>query len=185
MTQILGISGSLRKGSFNTALLHTAQDLMPEGSTLVEGSIADIPLYNADEEQAHGLPDAVVRLKEQIVEADGVLLFSPEYNNSIPGVLKNAIDWTSRPASDISKVFGGKAFAVLGASPGGFGTILAQDAWLSVLRTLTTRQWHQGRLMVARAGDIFDDGALTDDKMKDRLRAFLAGFTAFAADQQN
>ncbi|MFD2740923.1 NADPH-dependent FMN reductase [Sulfitobacter aestuarii] len=184
MTQILGISGSLRQGSFNTALLHAAQDLMPEGSSLVEGSIADIPLYNADDEQAHGLPAAVEKLKEQIIEADGVLLFSPEYNNSIPGVLKNAIDWTSRPAGDISKVFGGKPFAVLGASPGGFGTILAQDAWLSVLRTLTTRQWHEGRLMVARAGGIFDDvGALTDEKMKDRLRAFVTGFTEFAVKQ--
>ncbi len=184
MTQILGISGSLRKGSFNTALLHAAQNLMPEGSTLVEGSIAEIPLYNADEEQAHGLPDAVVRLKEQIIAADGVILFSPEYNNSIPGVLKNAIDWTSRPASDISKVFGGKPFAVLGASPGGFGTILSQDAWLSVLRTLTTRQWHEGRLMVARAGDVFDEnGAMTDEKTTERLKAYLAGFTEFAAAQ--
>lgn len=126
----------------------------------------------------------MVRLKEQIIAADGVILFSPEYNNSIPGVLKNAIDWTSRPASDISRVFGGKPFAVLGASPGGFGTILSQDAWLSVLRTLTTRQWHEGRLMVARAGDVFDEsGAITDEKTTERLKAYLTGFTEFAAGQ--
>ncbi|WP_281981842.1 NADPH-dependent FMN reductase [Thalassorhabdomicrobium marinisediminis] len=182
MTQILGISGSLRQGSFNTALLHTAQDLMPEGSELIRGSIDGIPLYNADEEQAEGIPPAVQRLKEQIIDADGVLLFSPEYNNSMPGVFKNAIDWTSRPASDIAEVFGGKPFAVIGASPGGFGTILAQDSWLSVLRTLGTRPWWSGRLMVARAGNVFDDaGQMTDAQMRDRLERFLQGFVAFAA----
>lgn len=182
MTRILGISGSLRRASFNTALLRTAQGLMPAGSTLTEGSIAEIPLYNADEEQAHGLPPAVEKLKAQIEEADGLLLFSPEYNNSIPGVFKNAIDWTSRPGADISRVFGGKPVAVLGASPGGFGTILAQDSWLSVLRTLGTRPWWSGRLMVARAGNVFDDeGRMTDEQMRERLENFLAGFVAFAA----
>ena len=110
------------------ALLRTAKDLMPEGAELIEGSIAGIPLYDADDEQASGLPAAVEKLKTQIADADGVLLFTPEYNNSIPGVFKNAIDWTSRPANDIGRVFGGKRVAVLGASPGGFGTILAQDA---------------------------------------------------------
>lgn len=182
MTRILGISGSLRAASYNTALLRTAQGLMPEGTELVEGSIAGIPLYNGDEEAASGLPPAVDALKDQIVRADGLLLFSPEYNNSIPGVFKNAIDWASRPANDIGRVFGARPVAVLGASPGGFGTILGQDAWLSVLRTLGTRPWFEGRLMVARAGSVFDDqGRMTDDAMKARLRTFLAGFSAFAA----
>ncbi len=147
-----------------------------------EGSIRGIPLYDADEEAQAGIPPAVERLKEQMAAADGVLLFTPEYNNSIPGVFKNAIDWTSRPASDIARIFGGKRVAVLGASPGGFGTILSQDAWLSVLRTLGTRPWYEGRLMVARAGGVFDeDGQMTDGAMRDRLAAFLAGFSAFAA----
>ncbi|WP_341862052.1 NADPH-dependent FMN reductase [Gymnodinialimonas sp. 57CJ19] len=186
MTRILGISGSLRRASFNTALLRTAQGLMPEGSTLIEGTIAGIPLYDADEEQANGLPSAVKTLKAQIEEADGLLLFSPEYNNAMPGVFKNAIDWTSRPASDISKVYGGKPVAVLGASPGGFGTILAQDSWLSVLRTLGTRPWWSGRLMVARAGDVFDEeGRMTDEKMRERLEKFLTGFVEFAAGPTN
>lgn len=182
MTRILGISGSLRRASFNTALLRTAQGLMPEGSTLIEGSIAGIPLYNADEEQAQGLPSAVEKLKAQIEEADGLLLFSPEYNNSIPGVFKNAIDWTSRPGGDISRIFGGKPVAVLGASSGGFGTILSQDSWLSVLRTLGTRPWWSGRLMVARAGNAFDEeGHMTDERIRERLEKFLTGFVAFAA----
>lgn len=181
MTRILGISGSLRAASINTALLRAAQTLMPEGTELVEGSIAQIPLYNGDEEAAAGLPAAVQVLKEQIANADGLLLFTPEYNNSIPGVFKNAIDWTSRPANDIGRVFGGKPVALLGASPGGFGTILSQDAWLGVLRTLGTRPWFEGRLMVARAGDVFDaQGQLHDEKMRARLQVFLAGFAEFA-----
>lgn len=181
MSRILGVSGSLRKASYNTALLHAAQDLMPEGVELVEGSIVGIPLYDGDEEAASGLPPAVEALKEQIAGADGLLLFTPEYNNSIPGVFKNAIDWLSRPATDIGRIFGGKPAAVLGASPGGFGTILAQDAWLSVLRTLGTRPWYEGRLMVARAGNVFDDqGNMTDDQMRERLKRFLVGFSNFA-----
>ncbi|WP_099826894.1 NADPH-dependent FMN reductase [Oceaniglobus indicus] len=184
MTRILGVSGSLRRASFNTALLRTAQGLMPADSTLIEGSIAGIPLYDADEEQASGLPDAVTTLKAQIEDADGLLLFSPEYNNSIPGVFKNAIDWTSRPAGDIPRVFGGKPVAVLGASPGSFGTILAQDAWLPVLRTLGTRPWWSGRLMVGRAGEVFDgQGQMTDERTRQRLQTLLAGFVAFAAGQ--
>jgi chromate reductase len=184
MSRILGVSGSLRKASYNTALLHTAQDLMPEGVELVEGSIVGIPLYNGDEEAASGLPPAVEALKEQIAGADGLLLFTPEYNNSIPGVFKNAIDWSSRPAKDIGRIFGGKPVAVLGASPGGFGTILAQDAWLSVLRTLGTRPWYEGRLMVSRAGNVFDDqGNMTDDQMRERLKGFLAGFSTFAGSR--
>ncbi len=184
MTRILAISGSLRQGSFNTSLLHTAQGLMPEDAELIEGSIADIPLYNADIEAANGIPDAVETLKNQIADADGLLLFTPEYNNSIPGVFKNAIDWTTRPANDIERVYGAKPVSILGASPGGFGTILSQDAWLPVLRTLGTRPWFEGRLMVARAHTVFDDsGAMTDDKMRDRLAEFLSGFSAFATEQ--
>lgn len=184
MTRILAISGSLRQGSFNTFLLHTAQRLMPKGAELIEGSIADIPLYNADVEAANGIPDAVEMLKNQIADADGLLLFTPEYNNSIPGVFKNAIDWTTRPANDIGRVYGAKPVSILGASPGGFGTILSQDAWLPVLRTLGTRPWFEGRLMVARAHTVFDDsGAMTDDKMRDRLAQFLSGFSAFATEQ--
>ncbi len=184
MIQLLGISGSLRQASYNSALLRAAQELVPEGAELIEGSIAGIPLYDADEEATSGLPSAVEELKQQIADADGLLLFTPEYNNSIPGVFKNAIDWASRPPKDIGRVFGAKPVAVLGASPGGFGTILAQDAWLSVLRTLGTRPWHEGRLVVARAGSVFDDqGRIMDEQMRDRLKTFLAGFAAFAGAQ--
>ena len=133
--KILGISGSLRKGSYNTALLRAAAGLMPDGAQLEIGSIAGIPLYDGDLEAAQGIPPAVQALKSRIQENQGLLLVTPEYNNSIPGVFKNAIDWLSRPPADIAKVFGERPVGVIGASPGGFGTILAQSAWLPVLHS--------------------------------------------------
>ena len=135
VTRILGLSGSLRRHSFNSGLLRAAAQAMPAQAVLEIGSIAEIPLYNGDVE-AEGIPQAVAALKEKVVEADALLLVSPEYNNGIPGVFKNAIDWLSRPSSDIARVFGGKPVALIGASPGNFGTILSQAAWLPVLRTL-------------------------------------------------
>ena len=179
MTTILGISGSLRAGSYNTALLRAGAGLMPAGSTLEIVTLRGIPLYDGDVEAGEGIPDAVQALKERIMASDGVLLATPEYNNGIPGVFKNAIDWLSRPVADISKVFGNRPVAVIGASPGGFGTMLAQSAWLPVLRTLGVQPWFGGRLMVSRAGQVFSEtGEMLDEKMKAQLRQFLQGFVA-------
>ncbi|HSR65487.1 MAG TPA: NADPH-dependent FMN reductase [Xanthomonadaceae bacterium] len=181
MVRLLGISGSLRAQSFNTALLRAAQAAAGDGVRFDVATLHGIPLYDGDVEQRDGLPAAVKALQEQVVDSDGVLLVTPEYNNGIPGVFKNAIDWLSRPADGIPRVFGGRAFAVIGASPGGFGTILSQAAWLPVLRTLGTRQWAGGRLMVSRAQTVFDaQGALTDDATRQRLAEFVRGFAAFA-----
>lgn len=182
MVSILGLSGSLRAGSFNTALLRAAADLAAADVSLEVVTLHGIPLYDGDVESADGIPAAVEALKRRWQAADGVLLATPEYNNGIPGVFKNAIDWLSRPASGIDALFGGKPVAVLGASPGGFGTILAQDAWWPVLRTLRTRTWFGGRLMVSRAGGAFDaDGVLVDENVRAQLAGFVAGFAAFAA----
>ena len=179
MSKIVGISGSLRKGSFNTALLREAARLAPDGVEIVVESIKGVPLYDGDAEAADGIPARVTELKDAVATADGLLLVTPEYNNSIPGVFKNAIDWMSRPSSDIARVFGGKPVAVMGASPGGFGTILSQDAWLPVLRTLGTKPWFGAKLYVSRAGNVFDDkGSITDETVMDLLRKFLAGFAA-------
>src|SRR4051812_651010 len=104
MSRVIGLSGSLRKGSFNTALLHAAVDLAPAGLTIEPASIAEIPLYNGDLEQ-RAYPAAVSALKDRIAAADGLLLVTPEYNNSMPGVFKNAIDWLSRPPTDNGRVF--------------------------------------------------------------------------------
>jgi NAD(P)H-dependent FMN reductase len=180
MTKILGISGSLRSGSFNTMLLNQAARALPEGIGFEIGSIRDIPLYNGDIEAASGLPAAAQALKNQVVNCDGLLLVTPEYNNGIPGVFKNAIDWLTRPPADIPRVFGKRPVAVIGASPGGFGTILAQEAWLPVLRTLGTRPWFGGRLMVSRAGNVFSEsGDIRDEAILAQLKKFVSGFVEF------
>lgn len=179
MAKLVGLSGSLRAASFNTGLLRAAAELVPDGSSLAVATPEGIPLYNADLEREAGMPEAVERLKAQIIAADALVIATPEYNNGIPGVLKNAIDWLSRPPSDMARVFAGRPVAVIGASPGGFGTILAQAAWLPVLRTLGTRPWFGGRLMVSRAGSAFDAaGNLTSPETRTQLEAFLAGFVA-------
>ena len=176
---LVGISGSLRKGSYNSALLRAAASLMPSGSTLRIESIAGIPLYDADVESA-GLPDPVARLKDAIAAADGLLLFSPEYNNSVPGVAKNAIDWLSRPPADIARVFRGKPVAIAGASTGNFGTILGQGAWLAVFRVLGARFWSGPRLVVPRAASVLDaNGEIGDAATRDSLAKFVEGFVAF------
>ncbi|HEX2199012.1 MAG TPA: NADPH-dependent FMN reductase [Burkholderiales bacterium] len=182
MTTIVGISGSTRRASFNAALLRAAAAAMPQGSQLRIESIAEIPLYNGDEEAAHGVPATVARLKDAIAAADGLLLVTPEYNNSVPGVAKNAIDWLSRPPADVPRVFRGKRVAIAGASPGGFGTVLSQAAWLPVFKTLGAEVWAGGRLLVSRAGTVFDaSGDITDAAVRDGVAKFVAGFVAYVA----
>ena len=141
-------------------------------------SIAAIPLYNGDEEAAHGVPEPVARLKDAIAAAHGLLLVTPEYNNSIPGVAKNAIDWCSRPPNDVPRVFRGKPVAIAGASPGGFGTVLSQNAWLPVFRTLGAVLW-PGKLLVSRAGSVFDaNGNITDATVRESARKFMEDFVS-------
>jgi chromate reductase len=180
MSRIVAIAGSVRRGSFNAALLRAAVALAPEGVTLEIATIKGVPLYDGDVESTDGIPPTVAALKDSIATADGLLLATPEYNNSMPGVLKNAIDWLSRPPADIPRVFGNRPVAIIGASPGGFGTVLAQNAWLPVVRTLGMRPWFGGRLMVSRAGNVFDQaGELVDDTVREQLRKFVRGFSQF------
>jgi len=180
MITVMGFSGSLRRGSYNAAVLRAAGSLMPSDSELRIESIAGIPLYDGDEEAAHGVPDLVSRLKDAITAADGLLLVTPEYNNSIPGVAKNAIDWFSRPVRDIARVFGGKPVAIAGASPSGFGTILSQNAWLPVFRTLGADLWSGGRLLISRAAQVVDaNGEITDAATRENIRKFVDGFVTY------
>jgi NAD(P)H-dependent FMN reductase len=180
MARIIGIAGSLQKASVNAALLRAAAELVPSGTEVEIASIAGIPLYDADLETERGLPDAVTTLKDRIARANGLLLVTPEYNNSMPGVFKNAIDWLTRPAKDIPRVFGDKPVAIMGATPGVGGTRLSQSAWLPVLRTLGTRAWSGKQLYVAGAGQVFDaEGRLVDEKIKKLLTEFMAGFSSF------
>jgi NAD(P)H-dependent FMN reductase len=165
-------------------LLRAAAESVPDGSTVEIASIRGIPLYDADLE-AESIPEPVQELKAKIVAADALLLVTPEYNNSIPGVMKNAVDWLSRPPADVPRVFGGRPIGLMGATPGVGGTSLAQAAWLPVLRTLGTSPWFGGRLMVANAAQTFDaDGKLIDDMIRGRLLSFMKGFVAYADERK-
>jgi chromate reductase len=181
MTRIVGIAGSWRRGSYNAALLRASRDLMPEGSKLEIAAIRDIPLYNGDLEAEVGTPDPVTELKDSIASAHGVLIATPEYNRSIPGTLKNAIDWTSRPVRDIPRVWGGRPVAIIGASPGSGGTRMAQAAWLPVFRRLNAQMFTSLAIQLSEAGKLFDgDGVLADERTRADLTSFLAHFTEFA-----
>src|SRR5260221_2796804 len=163
MAKIVGISGALRRGSYNASLLRAAVQLAPEGLSIEVASIHDVPLYDGDVE-AEGIPEPVRVLKDRVASSDGLLLVTPEYNHSIPGVFKNAIDWMSRPAKEIPRIFGGRPVALMGATPGSGATAMAQAAWLPVLRTLRTQAWFGPRMNIAHAAKVFDaDGRLVDE----------------------
>ncbi len=180
MLTLIGLSGSLRRASYNSAVLRCAATMMPSDSELLIESIAAVPLYDGDAESAYGIPESVAQLKDVIAAADGLLLVTPEYNNSVPGVAKNAIDWLSRPSSDIRRVFGGKPIAIAGASPGGFGTILAQNAWLPVFRALGAEIWPGDRLLISRATSVIEmNGEIVDKATRDQLAKFVRGFVEF------
>jgi chromate reductase, NAD(P)H dehydrogenase (quinone) len=174
---ILGIAGSLRKGSLNRMLLRAAGELLPEGVTLEEFDIAGIPVFNQDEEDP--LPESVARLKERIEAADAILFATPEYNYSVPGVLKNAIDWASRPQGGNS--WQGKPVAVMGASMGLMGTSRAQYHLRQMFVFLDMYPVNKPEVMIASAHQKFDEeGRLTDAKAREmvgRLMESLAAWT--------
>lgn len=174
MTRILALSGSLRHGSFNTALARAAKAQAPEGVDVEVATLHGIPLYDADDEAAHGIPQAVQELRARILANDGLLMVTPEYNNGVPGVFKNGVDWLSRSGAGL---FEGLEVAMIGASPSGFGTLLSQSHWLPVLRTLKTRLWTDGRMMVSRANTLMDmNGEISDPATLKLVGDFVAGF---------
>lgn len=182
MTRILALSGSLRKDSFNTALARAARQHAPAGLEIEVATLHGIPLYDGDVEAAQGIPSAVLALKERILAAQGLLLVTPEYNNGMPGVLKNGVDWLSR--TNTPTLFGQRPVALLGASPGGFGTLLAQTAWLPTLKSLGMVVYSGPGMMLSRAHTALNaQGQLTDDKAMQTLVALLSGFGAFIARQ--
>jgi NAD(P)H-dependent FMN reductase len=183
---IVGMSGSLRKNSFNAGLLRAAAEFVSPGTQLEILSIREVPLYDGDIEETIGVPAAVQQIKDRVAAGDGLLLATPEYNNSIPGVFKNVVDWMSRPPADIGRVFVDRPVAVMGATPGMGGTTLAQSAWLPVVRTLKMRPWFGGRLLVSGARQAFDEqGNLTDEKIRGQLKTFVEGFEGFITLSRN
>ena len=176
---ILGISGSLRSASYNRGLLRAAAELMPEGMTLEIAELSQIPLYNEDD-YAVSMPDAVRHLKEQIIMADGIMIATPEYNQSIPGVLKNAIDWASRPIK--SQPFTGKPLAVLGAG-GRSGTVRAQVHLKQIAAAVGMLVLLEPEVAVQRAWEKFDaQGNLVDEVTRQVIRDQIAAFKAFIVD---
>jgi chromate reductase len=164
---ILALSGSNRKDSFNTMLLHNLQALASSGMEIEIADTATIPLYNQDVEHV-SFPASVHALKEKIERADGIIIATPEYNRSIPGTLKNVIDWVSRPYGKNS--FAGKPTIVAGVSVGKLGTAIAQSHLRQILMHLDARVIGQPELYLGPAHELFDtDGNLMDDSTKELL----------------
>ena len=165
--KLLGIAGSLREGSYNRSLLRAARELLPEGVELVEFEIGSLPFYDADVEAA-GDPEPVVALKHAIRDADALLIATPEYNRGVPGVLKNMIDWASRPA--IGSPLTGKPVALMGASTGRGGTALAQQQLRQALEFPRASVLDEPEVLVSEAYMRFDDqGELTDEGVRAEL----------------
>src|SRR5687767_10687948 len=174
--RILGIAGSLRRESYNRAALRAATELVPEGVTIDAFELDGIPGFNQDEEK--NPPAKVTELKKRIREADAILFVTPEYNYSVPGVLKNAIDWASRPYGD--SAWNGKPAAIMGASVGGIATARAQYHLRQMMVFLNMFPVNQPEVMIGNAGEKFDEqGNLTDEKTKGYIRLLLENLVAW------
>lgn len=175
--RILGVAGSLRSGSLNRALLRAAQAQAPDGVLVEAFDLAAVPLYDGDVEAA-GDPEGVAAFKAAIRAADGVLFVTPEYNHGVPGVMKNAVDWASRPPQGAA--LGGKPVGIIGASPGATGTARGQSQLRQAFEFTNSFCMPQPELLVFRAHEKFDAGGrLTDEATLQLLARYLAAFVAW------
>ena len=169
--KVLGFAGSLRKGSYNKSLIRVARELAPEGMEIDFFDLANIPLYNADVE-AEGDPEGVKEFKDAIKRVDGLLIATPEYNHGVAGVMKNAIDWASRPPKKAP--LDGKPVGILGASPGMTGSARGQSQLRQAFEFTNSYCMPQPEILVYRAHEKFDDeGNLTDESTRDYLSRYL------------
>lgn len=169
--RVIGIAGSLRQGSYNRRLLEAAAELAPESMALEIASLDEIPMYNQDLDRDDVRPDAVERLKRAVAAADAVLIATPEYNHSIPGVLQNAIDWLSRPA--MRSPLAGKPVAIVGSSPGALGAVRAQQQLkLVLMATLAEVMPHPG----VGVGQVHEKFAAQGGLVHEPTRKFLSAF---------
>jgi chromate reductase, NAD(P)H dehydrogenase (quinone) len=174
--RILGIAGSLRRASYNRAALRAAIELVPEGATLDVFELHGIPLFNQDDEG--NPPLQVVEFKRRIREADSLLFATAEYNYSVPGVLKNALDWASRPYGD--SAWSEKPAAIMGASPGNIGTARAQYHLRQIFVYLNVLPINKPEVMIGNAAARFDAaGKLTDETTKNFIRELLRNLVAW------
>jgi chromate reductase len=169
--EVIAIPGSLRAGSFNRAALNAAAELAPQGMAITVHGLDGIPVYNADDEAAAGYPDAVVGLREAVRSADAILIATPEYNYSISGALKNALDWLSRGGSE--SPLNGKPAAILGAG-GRFGTVRAQLHLREILLHNDVPVVASPQVMIDRGASKFEDGVLIDERHRDQISRLLA-----------
>jgi len=177
--EVVGFAGSLRRASYNRALLRAAAELAAPTLHVVVHDLSPIPLYNGDVEAA-GAPSSVTDLRTAVRQADALLIVTPEYNHGVPGVLKNTIDWLSRPPRD--SALNGKVAAIMGASPGMTGTARSQTQLRQAFVFTNTYALLQPEVLVARAHEKFDaDGHLTDQGTRDFLKTFLTGFAELIA----
>jgi len=175
--RILGVAGSLRRLSYNRGLLSAAQEMAPEGVTIDVFDLAPVPLYNGDVE-AGGDPEGVAAFKAAIRNADGVLFACPEYNHGVPGVMKNAVDWASRPPAGAA--LGGKPVGIIGASPGQTGSARGQSQLRQAFEFTNSYCMPQPELLVFRAHEKFaPEGRLTDEATRKYLARYLAAFAAW------
>lgn len=175
--KVLGVAGSLRKGSLNRALLRAAIKLAPAGMTIESFDLIDVPLYNGDVEAASD-PPGVAAFKTAIRAADAVLFVTPEYNHGVPGVMKNAVDWASRPARDAA--LNGKPVGIIGASPGQTGTARGQSQLRQAFEFTNSFCMPQPEILVFRALEKFDaNGELTDVKTAEYLGRYLEALRAW------
>jgi len=175
--RILGVAGSLRRGSLNRGLLRAAQGLAPEGVTLDAFDLAAVPLYNGDVEAA-GDPEGVAAFKAAIRAADGVLFVTPEYNHGVPGVMKNAVDWASRPPQ--SAPLSGKPVGIIGASPGATGSARGQSQLRQAFEFTNSYCMPQPEILVFRATEKFDaEGNLADEATARYLARYLVALAAW------
>lgn len=177
---ILALSGSLRVDSYNRMLLNALEEVALDSCDFSYLSLQDIPVYNQDEEDDLGIPTEIKEMQDRLIECDGLMIATPEYNHGVPGVLKNAVDWLTRPPEKIESVFHDLPLGLVGVTPGLGGTVLAQKAWQPILQTLRVKVFRSDSLALSEAGYIFNnEGEVLDYETRNDLKQFMRHYSKF------
>jgi chromate reductase, NAD(P)H dehydrogenase (quinone) len=180
--KIIALTGSLRRDSYNTRLGRLLVELAPDGVTVELATLHGIPLYDGDLEEREGIPGAVSSLRDQIKACAGLILVTPEYNAGMPGVLKNGLDWLTRPGEELKPTFGKRPTALAGATPGAWGTALAQSGALITLRQLGVNLFPD-YLRISRAHEVFGEAGV-EARQREQAGKWLRAFVEFIGDRE-